>query len=181
MQWLTIGVSTFLGALLAGGYGAIQGQFTYTLSPEYFTALKFPQLGIGEVTLPPRAKVACIGFTGAWWLGAAVGLLFSRIVIIDSSNPGGCRRFLIACGVILTTTLIAGLSEGFIYHFRSAEAIATELRNWSEYQLIYNLTDLEAFVRVAGIHRASYFGAAAGVILGLGYLIAALWRRGIKA
>ena len=50
-----------LGAVLAGLYGILHDEITYTISPEYFTRLKFYQFDYADFGLPPRVLVAEIG------------------------------------------------------------------------------------------------------------------------
>src|ERR1035441_9525373 len=49
-------------AVLAGLYGIAHDQLTYSISPEYFTRLKFPQFHHADFGLPARVFVAEIGF-----------------------------------------------------------------------------------------------------------------------
>src|ERR1043166_5997270 len=51
-----------LGALLAGTYGVVHDQVTYSISAEYFTRLKFSQFQRADFGFPPRVFVAEIGF-----------------------------------------------------------------------------------------------------------------------
>ena len=53
----------FVGAVLAGCYGALHDQISYTISPEYFTKVKFEQFryadfGCGNRSPKPRAARA---------------------------------------------------------------------------------------------------------------------------
>ena len=52
----------FLGAIVGGLYGILHDQITYSISPEYFTRLKFFQFHYADFGLPPRYFVAEIGF-----------------------------------------------------------------------------------------------------------------------
>jgi hypothetical protein len=51
-----------IGALIAGSYGIVHDQITYTISPEYFTRLKFEQFKWANRGWPTRAFVGEIGF-----------------------------------------------------------------------------------------------------------------------
>ena len=42
-----------LGAVLAGCYGALHDQISYTISPEYFTKVKFEQFRYADFGWPP--------------------------------------------------------------------------------------------------------------------------------
>jgi len=60
-----------LGAVLAGAYGVVHDQVTYTISPEYFTKLKFAQFRYADWDLGQRVYVGTIGF---WPRGGLAGL-----------------------------------------------------------------------------------------------------------
>ncbi len=51
-----------LGALFAGLYGVVHDEITHSISPEYFTRLKFLQFHYADFGFPPRVFVAEIGF-----------------------------------------------------------------------------------------------------------------------
>ena len=51
-----------VGAILAGVYGALHDEVTYSISSEYFTRLKFSQFHYANCGLPERLFVAEIGF-----------------------------------------------------------------------------------------------------------------------
>ncbi len=180
IQWLTIVVSMILGALAAGLYGVLHDQITYSIAPEYFTHMKFEQFHAAEWGLPPRLAVALIGFKATWALGAAVGLVFSRMVIVSFTKIDGCRKFAIACGLVFASSAFAALGAGIYTKMQPPAKRQRTLEEWTDYQSVYDLTNLDGFVRVAEIHRSSYLGAAAGVALGAGYLSVLIWRRGVR-
>ena len=41
-------ISIFIAVLLAGIYGMLHDQVTYSISPEYFTVFKFEQFGFQD-------------------------------------------------------------------------------------------------------------------------------------
>ena len=55
-----------LGAVLASLYGILHDQLTCTISPEYFTRLKFQQFAWANIGRPPRVFVAEIGLLASW-------------------------------------------------------------------------------------------------------------------
>lgn len=69
---VTLGYA-LMGALIAGLYGTVHDQITYSISLEYFTRLKFAQFHYAEFGLPPRVFVAAIGFLATWWVGFIAG------------------------------------------------------------------------------------------------------------
>ena len=68
-----------LGAVLAGLYGILHDEITYTISPEYFTRLKFYQFDYADFGLPPRVLVAEIGFLATWWVGFFAAWFLARL------------------------------------------------------------------------------------------------------
>ena len=67
------------GSLLVGLYGIVHDQVTYSISPEYFTRLKFAQFSYADFGLPNRVFVAEIGFLATWWVGLIAGWFIARI------------------------------------------------------------------------------------------------------
>ena len=55
-----------LGSLVAGVYGIIHDQVTYSISTEYFTRLKFSQFHYANFGFRPRVFVGEIGFLATW-------------------------------------------------------------------------------------------------------------------
>src|ERR1035438_1926964 len=70
-----------LGAVLAGLYGIVHDQVTYSISNEYFTRLKFSQFHYADFGLPPRVFVAEIGFLATWWVGFVAAWFIARITV----------------------------------------------------------------------------------------------------
>lgn len=53
---------SIIGALIAGTYGILHDQITYSISSEYFTHLKFYQFEYADFGLHNRFFVTIIGF-----------------------------------------------------------------------------------------------------------------------
>lgn len=73
-----IGVA-LVGGIVGGIYGIVHDQITYSISPEYFTKLKFDQFdyaGLGD-----RIFVATIGFLATWWVGFIAAWFLARRLI----------------------------------------------------------------------------------------------------
>jgi ABC-type antimicrobial peptide transport system permease subunit len=69
-----------LAPLIGGIYGILHDQFTYTISPEYYTKFKFYQFGLAytgnEAIFPnPRVQVCIVGFRATWWMGLPIGII----------------------------------------------------------------------------------------------------------
>lgn len=83
--------SALVGCLIFGSYGAIQDQITFSISQEYFTALKFDQFAWAHQGFEnPRWFVAVIGFIAAGGGGAISGWVLARIAI-SSGKPISVR------------------------------------------------------------------------------------------
>lgn len=53
--------SGLLGSIVAGSYGIIHDQITYTICPEYFTRFKFDRFAHTDLRLAERVRVGLIG------------------------------------------------------------------------------------------------------------------------
>ena len=81
---VTIILLTLAACLLAGTYGILHDQLTYTISPEYYTKFKFYQFELLDEGMPgplpnPRLWVCYIGFMATWWLGIPIGIILGSI------------------------------------------------------------------------------------------------------
>ena len=156
-----------LGAFIAGLYGMLNDQITYSISPEYFTRLKFLQFHYADFGFPPRVFVAEIGFLATWWVGLIAGWFLARVAF--PAFPGRSARADILRGfaIILTGALSAAL-VGFLWGLRLGPD--SDLSAWQSFVTTRGVVDLPNFVRVAYIHNASYLGGLIGLIVALLYL-----------
>jgi hypothetical protein len=156
-----------LGALIAGLYGVIHDQVTYSLCPEYFTRLKFVQFHYADFGLPPRFFVAEIGFLATWWVGFVAGWFLSRMAV-PIWPPVEARSFILrGIGIILVSAFAASLLGWGLGLLRRPNA---DYSAWQEFVTAHGVVDLPGFVRVAYIHNASYLGGLIGLILALVHL-----------
>ncbi len=154
-----------LGAVLAGGYGVLHDQVTYSISPEYFTRLKFSQFHYANFGLPPRVFVAEIGFLATWWVGFFAAWFIARITVPAFPRPKAFRYSLRGFLIILAfafAACIVGYVLGIMHgsDYGAWEDLASELG-------VQNLPD---FVRVAYIHNASYLGGLLGLVVAIMHL-----------
>lgn len=100
---------SFAGALVAGAYGVIHDQVTFTLSPEYFYKLKFKQFWYANFGFPPRVFVAEVGFLATWWAGFIAAWFLGRL-LVPRLGPGLLRSRM-WCGlvIVLGCSLVGGL------------------------------------------------------------------------
>jgi hypothetical protein len=156
-----------LAALIAGIYGAVHDQITWSIGPEYFTKLKFHQFAWADIGLPLRWHVAEIGFLATWWVGAIAGWFFARAAIPDTDYTIGIRRVIGAYGILLACAL-AGGCMGFL--LGRARASGDDFSNWDAYLVPLQITQPGRFVWVAYIHNGSYLGGLVGLIAGMVWL-----------
>ncbi|RYD20082.1 MAG: hypothetical protein EOP88_16475 [Verrucomicrobiaceae bacterium] len=151
---------SFSGALVAGSFGILHDQITYTISPEYFTRMKFDQFRAADFGFPPRIFVAEIGFLATWWVGLIATWFLARIALRKFQFPWREVRNALALIVVIT---IATGTCGYIF----GPLLLSGRAGWSEALVEMGVTDATAFHRVAGIHLGSYAGALLGWLCAL--------------
>jgi hypothetical protein len=151
------------GALLAGTYGAIHDQITFSLSAEYFTRLKFRQFDYANLGYGTFVFVSTIGFLATWWLGLFLGWFVGRRFVPNQERSVALRKVMQAFSVVLLTTACFGIG-GYIY---GAGMGAQRLKDWSWVLNTYRVVDGSAFVQVAYVHNAGYIGAFVGLMLAM--------------
>jgi hypothetical protein len=150
---------TVIGGLLAAVYGTIHDQLTYTISPEYFTKLKFRQFHYADFQLGERIFVATIGILATWWAGMFLGWVLGRR-FVPNQPPEIAKRNILKGLLTVFGTCLLFATIGFSYGSFRQSAV---LHDWSTILSSYNVIDGLAFVQVAYIHNGSYLGALAGL------------------
>lgn len=156
-----------LGALVAGFYGIIHDQVTYSISPEYFTRLKFEQFRYADFGLAPRVFVAEIGFLATWWVGFIAGWLLARVVV-PACPPARARGRISAGFAIILSCALAASLLGFALGLLRSPNVGYAA--WQGVVTAHGIVDVSSFVRVAYIHNASYLGGFGGLVVALIYL-----------
>lgn len=148
-----------LAACAAAIFGALHNQLSYTVGPDYFHSLKFPQFAIPPV-MSPRLGAAWVGVQASWWMGAAVALPAFAYGLLSVPNAQSYLAAGIgAIGLVImlaTMAAFAGLIGGLI-------ADATGLLDAS-------LTppegvDRSDFLRAGVMHEAAYIAGALGALV----------------
>lgn len=144
-----------LGALvaLAALYGALHDQLSYTLGPEYFTCLKFPQFGLLDEQVAPRWRVAQVGVLAGTTAGLPLGLaLLWRV----RGRRGEGRLLWQGAAVVLMGAIIlaaVGLVLGWmVLGFGHVQRVPT------------CVADARGFLLAAWMHDGSYLGALLGLL-----------------
>jgi hypothetical protein len=177
-KFVTLLIIILIGCLIAGLYGIIHDQLTYTISPEYYTKFKFYQFGLadeGDEAIFPSARlwVSIVGFIATWWVGIPIALilgLFSlhsdRRTMVDVAMKG-----------ILVTILIAFLNGLYGLYWGYTYLADQPRENFGRRWFIPdNLVDFPSFIAVGSMHNEGYIGAFYGLFAGIAYIG---WRKGM--
>ena len=156
-----------VGAVVAGAYGILHDQLTYSISPEYFTRVKFKQFHYADIGLGDRVFVATIGFLATSFVGFVAAWFLARKLIPSQPRSAAHAQIASGFGIISACGLIFGLI-GFAYGLWRGPNAQYWAWVWAFQR--YDIKDTWAFVRVAYIHNASYLGGAVGLILALVFI-----------
>src|SRR5262245_57768608 len=96
------------GCVVAGFYGVLHDQVSYSVSPEYFHAFKFRQFGI-PAEHHDRVGAAVVGWRASWWMGLVIGVPVLLISLALPDWRSYVSRSLIAFGAVAATALAVGL------------------------------------------------------------------------
>jgi len=159
----------FIGIFAGSLYGILHDEFTYSISPEYYTKYKFPMFGLEYDTSmhDVRLLVAATGVNATWWVGLAAGLLFGLVSLIHKDWKAMLGISLKAMQIMLTIAAavgLIGLGVGWLTRRNAAYAAPA----WDGINI---LADPEAFHMVGTMHNFSYIGGAIGIIVGVVYII----------
>ena len=149
---------------MAGLYGSLHNQVSYTVSPEYFTQYKFPQFRL-DGALPERVGAAIVGWRASWWMGGFMALILivtAKIRKLPIHIRMMVRLFAMVTALIFALGIFALLISFFAI---SADSVAGGTN------LGRGIQDPVAFLRAGMMHNAGYFAGLIGLLLGIGKLI----------
>ncbi len=158
-----MGAMAVVGSFVAGGYGVVHDQVTFTMAPEYFTKLKFGQFAAADFGLAPRWLVAEIGFLASWWVGLLGGWFLGRLIVPQQSGAAAWRR----CGIGFGITLVSALTGAVIAYGLSFSFAMQQY--WLPATRALLIEKAVAFTSVACIHWGSYLGGTLGLAIALGW------------
>jgi hypothetical protein len=155
----------FISLLLAGVYGILHDQITYSISNEYFTKFKYVQFGFAPAQFGGhRSTVAVIGFLATWWVGFFIGVILAFVALIFNNHIEMRKAVVKALIIVFCTAAIFGIIGYLRGHFYLTR---TGVNWW----LPDNLIDRNKFIIVGSIHNYSYLGGISGLLFSLVYLI----------
>jgi len=145
-----------LACAIAGAYGAIHNQVSYTVSPDYFHAFKFLQFQFPE-SLRHRGGASLVGWLASWWMGIAIGPLlymtYHRRLQAAPSASQMCRGLAIT---LVVTAIVGALALGIAQLTVSHESVHFAPQA---------AKDPLAFSRAGILHDGSYLGGVLGTII----------------
>jgi hypothetical protein len=164
---LTFLLTLVLLPLIAGFYGALHDQLSFTIAPEYFTRFKYDQFGFEPAWFGGhRVTVAVIGFLATWWVGLLMALFIAPLGLMFS-EPARMRKEIIrATFITLGIAILSGL-VGLAYGW-SLDSVPN---GW---YLPEGLVDPAAFIAVGGLHNFGYAGGVLGLCTAVTVMV---WRR----
>jgi hypothetical protein len=164
-------ILVIISPIAAGLFGIVHDQFTYTISPEYYTKFKFIQFGLDDeiIISSPRLAVTIIGFYASWWTGIPYGIMIGLISLIQKNWKRSLLISLQCIGVTLAITLLSGLI-GLLY----GELFVSEYT--TDFYLPSNIMDRKSFLAVGMMHNFSYLGGFIGLIASIVFQLKARTR-----
>lgn len=155
----------FCCILLAGLYGILHDQVTYSISEEYFTKFKYRQFGFtNEIFGSPRKTVALIGFLASWWTGLLIGLTLGLVSLIFPDHISMKKVLVKSIFIVLLVTVLGGLT-GYI---RGKYFLVNSGVNW---WFPGDLINKNSFIIAGSVHNYSYMGGAVGLLSGIVFII----------
>jgi len=152
-----------LAIAIAGAYGIVHNQISYTVSPEYFTKFKFEQFDLLDSALPERIRASIIGFHAASWMGIPIGLLVGAVGLV---HPGARRMLRVSLWsfvLVAVFTLFVGLL-GLAYGI--GQTASVDLQEYRGWYVPSGVEDLRGFLCAGYMHNSSYLGGGLGILVG---------------
>jgi hypothetical protein len=162
-RWPAIIRITLVGAVVAGAYGAVHDQVSYSISPEYFTKLKFHQFSYADFGWPPRVFVAEIGFLASFGVGLLGGWVVARLGLAEIPAPAVRTRTVRTFGIVLSSTMLGGVIGAILGLAVTRNGVPA---GWDDLTAA-GVEDPQRFVVVAYLHAGSYLGALVGLVMAL--------------
>jgi hypothetical protein len=150
-----------IACFLAGAYGAIHNQISYTISPEYFTKFKFAQFDI-DLALPERRGAALVGWQASWWMGLLIGMFVIPLGLLIRDTRAYFLGMLQVFGLVLLTTMACGLVGLILSYLIISPASVSELSVRG-----HRILEPAAFLRAGMMHNSSYAGGLVGIVVGM--------------
>lgn len=167
-HWLPMFGMTLAGCAVAGVYGVLHDQVTYSIGPEYFTRLKFDQFDYAEPACgSERVFAGRIGFLATWWVGGIVAWVFARVGMIRENRVPPFREAGTGFAIVFGVSILAAVCGWGWGIWREGTGHGGGWLGWMRSLGVENIAD---FMKVAYIHNSSYIGGAIGTLFGCVYM-----------
>jgi hypothetical protein len=164
MKFCVFALLFIIVCFVAGIYGFLHDQISYTVSREYYTELKFKQFHIPE-SLQNRFGVGIVGIKATWWIGLLIGIIIIPTGLIIPNWRNYLNVMLWAFIFVSLTALIIGII-GLIYGL-----INYNINNLPSFNIPEGVKDRIKFCVVGNMHNLSYIGGFIGIVVGIIYII----------
>lgn len=152
--------------LLAGIYGMVHNQISYTVGPDYFHAFKFHQFNIAEA-LPFRVGAAIVGWRASWWMGLIIGVPIAALSLAMPTARQMVGAFLKAALMVVVITLALGVAS---------LAVPVDPSHYHHFRIPAAVEDVPGFVQAGLMHDTSYVAGMIGLVAGLIFMIVSVIR-----
>lgn len=163
MKILTFLVLVVLSSVLAGLYGALHDQLTYSISPEFFTDYRFQIFNI-DPAMDDRLGAAIVGFKNTWKVGAVLGGILALVGMLhptfEEMYKYTLQSFLITLAAAFMATLLG------IAFIRSVDIPADQMEIMSG-----SIDNPAKFSKVVMVNNFGYVGAIIGMFMGIGWQV----------
>lgn len=159
--WIESIAAAGVGALVAGSYGVVHDQITYTLSEEYYTRFKFLQFVQLDPGNRPRWFATKIGLAASWWVGLITGWVIARLARRITPRPEARRAIAWGFAIAFGTAALGAIAG---WAWSSLRPVPPD-GPWREFAELRGVRDFAAFRGVGCIHNGSYLGGAVGMVL----------------
>lgn len=160
-DFLFIMKSALIGLFIAGFYGILHDQVTFTISPEYFTKVKFKQFDYVNFGFGNRVLVSIIGFLATGVAGFFIGWFLGR-KYIPYQEKSIARKNINNGFILVFLSSILCSNGAFIFGYLANPG--PHLKFWQNTFEFYDISEGWSFVRVAYIHYGSYAGGLIGLL-----------------
>lgn len=153
---------------LAGIYGVIHNQISFTVAPAYFFEFKFNQFRI-DPAFHNRIGAGSVGFMASWWMGLLIGFPIYVAALFVRGTRCFVRSYVMAALLVVCVTLATGLGA-LVYAYAMLDI--TSLPPWMDNR---DISTPVRFARAGMMHNFSYLGGLIGLVAGLVYTVRQAW------
>ncbi|MCK0126377.1 hypothetical protein MWU76_18450 [Gelidibacter sp. F2691] len=143
--------------VLAGIYGMVHNQISYSVGPDYFHALKFIQFRVPEY-FHDRIGAALVGWQASWWMGLVIGIPIAVMSLGIPSSTLAKKVFFRAAFLVVSITLALGLVSLLVAPPMDHIPVPAAAK------------DPIGYGRAAMLHDTSYLAGIIGLVVGLVYV-----------